>query len=98
MHDQLRSSHDLETPSAPPDSKDADWQRAVLFLLLGEYPEQLTEAELALALLTDPLEFSGRDALERAVRDLAGAGLLHRHCGFVLPSKAARVFDRLEIA
>jgi hypothetical protein len=42
-------------------------------------------------------DFEQRDAIERAVRDLTGAGLLHRHDSFVLPSRAAIRFDELPV-
>jgi len=35
------------------------------------------------------------DALERGVRDLVAAGLLHRSDAFVLPTRAALRFDEL---
>ncbi len=34
--------------------------------------------------------------VERAVRELVGAGLLHCCCGHVLPTRAALYFRRLE--
>ena len=39
--------------------------------------------------------FAERDAIERAVRDLSGAGLLHSHDAFVMPTRAALRFSEL---
>jgi hypothetical protein len=39
--------------------------------------------------------FAERDAVARAIRDLAGAGLLHLSGSLVLPSRAALRFDEL---
>ena len=47
--------------------------------------------------LTDrPDEFGPRDAIENAVRDLVGAGLVHHHGMFVFPTRAAVRFDELQ--
>jgi hypothetical protein len=43
----------------------------------------------------DAGSFACRDAIERAVRDLARAGLLHDSERFVLPTRAALRFDEL---
>jgi hypothetical protein len=37
-------------------------------------------------------DFGREDAVERAVRELVGAGLLHCQCGFVLPTRAALTY------
>lgn len=34
-------------------------------------------------------DFGSEDAIERAIRELVGAGLLHCRGGFVLPTRAA---------
>jgi hypothetical protein len=39
--------------------------------------------------------FADRDALERAVRDLAAAGLLYKETEFVEPTRAAVRFSEL---
>ena len=96
--------HDQRNPRGPsprnsslsPDSQDAEAQRALLALVLAEHPAQLTTSEVARELTGDSGDFAERDAVERAMRDLADVGLLHRHGAFVLPTRAARHFDRLE--
>ena len=55
----------------------------------------MTVEELIRELAADPEEFAERDAIERAVRDLARAGLLHRNGEFAIPSRAALRFDEL---
>jgi hypothetical protein len=76
-------------------AEDAKVERVVLAFLLEEHPSQLTIPELSLALNADP-DFDSADAVERAVRELVGAGLLYCHGRFVLPTRAALYFARLE--
>jgi hypothetical protein len=77
-----------------PVAQDAKTERLVLAFLIAEYPVQLTIAELSLA-LNDREDFAGRDAVERAMRELVAAGLLHRKGAFVAPTRAALYFARL---
>lgn len=82
------------SPSTPAD-QDAQTEQAVLAFLLGEHPAQLTIPELSRALNAVPDSFAARDAVERAVRELDGAGLLHCKGGFAIPTRAALYFARL---
>lgn len=75
--------------------EDAATESAVLQHLIALHPIQITVSELIRELSSDPNEFAERDAIERAVRDLAGAGLVHRSHDFVLPSRAALRFHEL---
>jgi hypothetical protein len=68
---------------------DEQLERTVLEFLVHAFPEQLTLEELTLELATDPEAYGERDAIRRAVRDLAGAGLIHRHGSFVFPTHAS---------
>jgi hypothetical protein len=70
----------------------------VLALLLNEHPTQLTMDELILVLHADPKRGDPEDAGERAVRELVGAGLVHPQGRFLVPSRAALYFNRLEVA
>jgi hypothetical protein len=70
-------------------------EAAILRQVLLLHPTQVTLAELVLEVATDPEAFAERDAIERAARDLAGAGLVHRSGEFVLPSRAALRFSEL---
>jgi hypothetical protein len=64
--------------------------------LLDEYPDhQLTILEVSLALNAGETDFDSEDAVERAIRELVGAGLLHCSGGFVLPTRAALYCWRL---
>ena len=70
-------------------------QAAVLREVLFIYPEVLTLDELARELTFVSDAFGQRDRIERAVRDLTGAGLLHQVGPLVLPTRTATVFNRL---
>jgi predicted transcriptional regulator len=70
-------------------------ESAVLQQLLALHPVQLTLAELAREVTDDPEQFAQRDAVERAVRELASAGLVHRGRDFVVPTRAALRCDEL---
>lgn len=78
--------------------EDAATESAVLQQVLALHPAQITLAELTREVGGQSPNFVERDAIERAVRDLAGAGLLHRHDSFVLPTRAALRFHQLLIA
>lgn len=80
-----------------PDAEDTKAERVVLAFLLEEHPSQLTIPEVSLALNADPGCFGSDDAVERAVRELVGAGLLYCHGWLVLPTRAALYFARLEV-
>lgn len=75
--------------------EDASTERGVLDTVLDAYPELFTERELILMLVDNPGDFAQRDAVERAVRDLARVGLLHCPSGLVMPTRAALHFTRL---
>jgi hypothetical protein len=69
---------------------DAEVQRVVLSLVLAAYPEFLTIPALA-------REIDQGDDVERAVRDLVGAGLLVCQGISIRPSGPALYFERLEL-
>jgi hypothetical protein len=73
-------------------------QAAVLREILFIYPEAFTLEELIRERTIASAEFSDRDRIERAVRDLIATGLLHRVGDLVLPTRAAVnahvLFDR----
>jgi hypothetical protein len=76
-------------------AQDAATESAVLMRLLDLHPSQVTLAELSRDVVGERAGFAERDALERAVRDLRGAGLIHRNDEFVLPTRAALRFHEL---
>jgi hypothetical protein len=72
-------------------------QRVVLAFLLDEHPSRLTIPELCRALYAHPNDFKSSDAVERAIRELDSAGLVHCDGGYAVPSRAALYFARLEM-
>lgn len=72
-------------------------QAAVLRQLLDLHPARLTTAELLRELAGARAGFAESDAVERALRDLEAAGLLHRADDFLTPSRATlRVSELLD--
>jgi hypothetical protein len=88
----MNERDDIRTPA----EEDARTEAAVLRWLLALHPAQITFEELLRQACEDPDDFAQRDAVERAVRDLTIAGLVHRNGEFVIPSRAALRFDELE--
>lgn len=84
-----------DNPSQPsPDEReDKRTQRAVLSLLLHEFPAQVTKEQLRYTLGTD----KGKE-IWRAVGNLGQADLVWCEGDFVLPTLAARHFDWLELS
>jgi predicted transcriptional regulator len=76
-------------------AEDEDVESAVLQQLLDLHPTRLTLEELAREFGARHSDFAASDAVERAVRDLAAAGLLHRGSEFVAPTRAALRFNEL---
>ena len=75
--------------------EDAAVEATVLRQLLLIHPAQVTVEEVIVDVAADPDAFAERDAIGRAVRELARAGLVHRNGEFVIPSRAALRFDEL---
>jgi hypothetical protein len=81
-----------------PKNEDKQVQWAVLSFLLDEYPDhQLTIPEVYRAMNAGETDFRREDAVERAIRELVAAGLLHCQCGFVLPTRAALTYWHLAV-
>ncbi len=97
MHDQRISRGEKLCKHRPsPAEEDRQVESAVLALLLDEHPDRLTGDELILALGGASPGFDRQDEIERAVSALLRAGLLHEDGGFVVPSRPALYFHRLE--
>jgi hypothetical protein len=92
MHEHHSSEAAFSTPQ---DDRDSEHQ--VLKFLLEEHPAQVTEAEVALALIGVSPVFAEGDAIQRALRELVGGGLAYRHGEFFFPSRAARYMASLVI-
>jgi len=82
--DHIRTTHE----------EDRVFEATVLQQVLTLHPGPITLEELVRE-IGGGEGFAQRDAVERAVRDLAACGLLHRHEALVLPSRAALRFDEL---
>jgi hypothetical protein len=76
-------------------AEDIATEAAVIQQLLHLHPAQLTLKELIREIAGEQPPFAERDAVERAVRDLAGAGLLHRREDFITPTRAALRLSQL---
>ena len=76
-------------------AEDEAMESAVLRELLDLHPTRLTLEEVAREVAGNGGSFAERDAVERAVRQLSGAGLLHRGEEFVAPTRAALRFSEL---
>ncbi|HXV04628.1 MAG TPA: hypothetical protein VFP23_01835 [Solirubrobacterales bacterium] len=87
----MADADDIRSPAA----EDATVESAVLQQLLALHPTLLTIEELMREVAAEPADFAARDAVERAIADLAAAGLVHRNDDFVVPSRAALRFDEL---
>lgn len=75
--------------------EDDEVEAAVIAQLIDLHPTRLTLTELVRELAGERPAFAERDAIERAVRDLAAAGLVHRGDEFVEPTRAALRLSRL---
>jgi hypothetical protein len=90
MHDQPKAAS-----NAAEDLRD---ERAVFAHLIETFPQTLRLSDL-IRELGDPEDFTDRDRIERAVRELVKAGLLFRCEGVVLPTRTAlRAYELLSEA
>jgi spore germination protein GerM len=86
----------VERSPSTPAEQDTQAEQAVLVFLLDEHPDhQLTIPEVSRAMNAGETDFGSEDAIERAIRELVGAGLLHCQHGFVLPTRAVLYVARL---
>lgn len=80
----------------PPAEQDRRFRRVVLSHVLDLHPTHRRVAELVLEITAGrEREFEDSDAIERAIRDLTGIGLLHCPSGVVMPTAAALCFAEL---
>jgi hypothetical protein len=78
------------------EGEDARVESALLQRVLDLHPTRVTAAELVRDLAGEDAGFGPRDGIERAIRELVGAGLLHRaEDGLVTPTRAALHFGEL---
>jgi hypothetical protein len=90
----LVSAHACGTE--PPSHEEDLVQQAVLAILLDAHPAQRSTEEIVRELTDHPDEFGERDRIDNAIRDLVGAGLLHRHGPFVFATHAAVRLNELK--
>ena len=81
--------------SSTTEAQDLHDQSIVLIQALTLHPACLTISELVREITGGSCDFELDDRFERAIRDLTGVGLLNACAGFVMPSRAALVFDQL---
>ncbi|HKH63836.1 MAG TPA: hypothetical protein VKA35_00070 [Solirubrobacterales bacterium] len=87
MHDQSKAA-----PNAAEDLKE---ERAILAHVIETFPETLRLSDL-IREMGGSEEFTKRDAVERAVRELVMGGLLFRCESAVLPTRTAlRAYELL---
>ncbi|HXF30298.1 MAG TPA: hypothetical protein VN522_02170 [Solirubrobacterales bacterium] len=78
------------------EGEDARVESALLQRVLDLHPTRVTADELVRDLAGEDADFGARDAVERAIRELTGAGLLHRtEDGLITPTRAAIHFGEL---
>lgn len=94
MQDQLSGAR---PPLATTGEEDRNLEALVLDQILFLYPETVTFEELVREMSDGSADFARRDEMDRAVRELSGAGLLHRVDSLVLPTRAARYFDGIGV-
>lgn len=87
----MSGMEEIRTPKA----EDETIEGAVLRQLLDLHPVQLTLAEVVREMSPEKADFSQRDAVARAVKQLAAAGLVHHSGELVLPTRAALRFYEL---
>lgn len=86
---------DATDDNCSPAEEDAAVESALLRQVLDLHPARVTAAELVREIGGESPGFAERDAIERAIRDLTGAGLLHGSDGFAAPTRAAIRFSEL---
>lgn len=89
---------DKGRPAADNAAEDRRDEGAVLRHVVDAHPSTLRLSDL-IRELGDPSDFSERDGIERAVRELVNAGLLFKSDGTILPTRQALyLFDLLEVS
>jgi hypothetical protein len=82
---------------SPVEREDDRAQQGVLGILLHIHPGQYSIDEVIREMTAEPDNVIARDRVENAIRDLVGAGLVHRNGSFVFATRAAVRSDELRI-
>ncbi|MBS1886667.1 MAG: hypothetical protein JSU06_05695 [Actinobacteria bacterium] len=78
------------------EGEDARLESALLQRVLDLHPTRVNTDELVRDLAGEEVDFAARDGIERAIRELTGAGLLHQtDDGLITPTRAAVHFGEL---
>ena len=88
----LNKANGATAHGRPQHKEDVRDQAVVLTFVLTLHPDHLTIPDLARSLNGEPSGFKRPDAVERAVRDLVGVGLIVIDGGVVQPTAAALRF------
>jgi len=93
----MAKSNPTDRERDPATPKDAKVERAALAFLIDKHPDRLTIPQVSRAMNAKAGGGSEPgDAVERAIRELVGADLLRCEGGYVVPTRAALYFHRLE--
>jgi hypothetical protein len=90
MQDNPKGTGDCHVPST--EAQDIRDQGVVLIHVLTRQPTLLTIPDLVREITAGSEDFGEGDAVERAVRDLTGVGLLMCPSGLAVPTPAAQRF------
>jgi hypothetical protein len=90
MQDNPKGAGDCHVP--PTEAQDIRDQGVVLIHVLHRHPTLLTIPDLVREITAGSEDFGEGDAVERAVRDLTGVGLLMCPSGLAVPTPAAQRF------
>ena len=90
MQDNPKGAGDQYVP--PTEAQDIRDQGVVLIHVLTRHPTLLTIPDLVREITAGSEDFGEGDAMERAVRDLTGVGLLMCPSGLAAPTPAALRF------
>jgi hypothetical protein len=93
MQDNPKGTGDEHVP--PTEAQDIRDQGVVLIHVLTRHPTLLTIPDLVREITSGSKDFAEGDAIERAVRELNGVGLLHCPSGLAVPSPAALRFLKI---
>jgi hypothetical protein len=92
MHDQSSCEGSGDAPIPRTAVEDIRAQGVTLMHILHRHPTLLAIPELVREITSGSEDFAETDAIERAVRDLTGVGLVHCPSGLAAPSPAALRF------
>ena len=93
MQDNPKGAGDCNIP--PTEAQDLRDQGVVLIHVLQRHPTLLTIPDLVREITAGSDDFAEGDAVERAVRDLTGVGLLMCPSGLAAPTPAALRFLKI---